>query len=239
MTIKTNTLSYHEGNTNFEAYYAHLDTADKRPLVLVVHDWSGRNAFACNTADKLAELGYVGFAVDLYGQAKVVQTKEEKSAMIAPLMQDRRQIVSRLQAALAAASTLPFVDATRVAAIGFCFGGLCVLDFARSGAAVKGIVSFHGLLNAPDYPAVCPIPAKVLALHGYEDPMATPQQAIAFADEMTKAQADWQIHFFGQTLHAFMNPEANDREFGTVYDAKIAKRAWGMMRGFLEEVCGF
>jgi dienelactone hydrolase len=129
----------------------------------------------------------------------------------------------------------PEADASKVAAIGFCFGGLCVLDMARSGANIDGVVSFHGLLKAPGN-TVDKIGAKVLALHGWDDPMATPDDVEAFGAEMTKAKADWQLHAYGGTMHAFTNPAANDPDFGTVYDEKADKRSWASMRLFLNEL---
>ena len=120
--------------------------------------------------------------------------------------------------------------------MGFCFGGLCVLDLARSGADVKGVISFHGLFNAPENLPNEPIKAKVLALHGQDDPMVPPEQVAALQKEMTNAGVDWQIHAYGNTMHAFTNPEANDPGFGTVYNAGADKRSWIAMKNFFEEI---
>ena len=140
---------------------------------------------------------------------------------------------------LAARDTLiamPEVDSDRVAAMGYCFGGLCVLDLARSGVDIKGVISFHGLLNAPEHLKPQPIKAKVLALHGYDDPMVPPEQVKGFCDEMTTAGADWQVHMYGNTKHAFTNPQAHDLDLGTIYNPVAESRAVESMLDFLEEL---
>ncbi|HVE45095.1 MAG TPA: dienelactone hydrolase family protein [Gammaproteobacteria bacterium] len=230
-------IEYYDKDILLEGYYADCNAANKKPAILVAHDWSGRNAFAMQKAKALAELGYVGFALDMYGKGILGQSKEEKSSLIQPFMQDRQALQQRILAAFEAVKQLPGVDATRIAAIGFCFGGLCVLDLARSGADVRGVVSFHGLLQAPHDVAQPPIKAAILALHGFLDPMATPEQAVAFGNEMTQREADWQLHAYGNTLHAFTNPEANDPSFGTVYNKKSDHRSWQAMQSFLAERC--
>tara|TARA_R110000868_G_scaffold17438_6_gene76591 strand:+ start:1545 stop:2261 length:717 start_codon:yes stop_codon:yes gene_type:complete len=208
----------------------------KHPAVIVVHDWSGKNEFACQKADELAKLGYIGFALDMYGDGKIGETKDEKIALMQPLMENRALLNTRIQAALNLLQAQPEVDHHKIAAIGFCFGGLCVLDLARSGAHVAGVVSFHGLLGAPEPSHQQTIQAKILALHGYDDPMVTPEQVIEFANEMTTAKADWQLDMYGNTMHAFTNPDANDSAFGTVYKKQSSSRAWQAMTNFLEEI---
>lgn len=206
------------------------------PAVLVVHDWSGRNGFACDKARLLATQGYIGFAVDLYGQGKVGETTEEKKALMDPLTADRRALCARMQAALETLTALPEVDSTRIAAMGFCFGGLCALDLARSGAALKGIISFHGELSAPQGFAPVPIVAKMLVLHGYDDPMVTPEAVLKFCNEMTAAKVDWQVHCYGKTKHSFTNPAAHDEAMGTVYNPVADARSWASTRAFLADI---
>jgi dienelactone hydrolase len=236
MLVK-NTLEYQDKDATLEAYYVFDDTIKtKRPLILVAHDWTGRNEFAMQKAEKLAELGYVGFALDMFGKGKLGKDNEEKMALISPLMSDRALLQRRMLAALQTASQLEQVDASKVAAIGFCFGGLCVLDLARSGADVKGVVSFHGLLNAPENKKDAAIKAKVLALHGHDDPMVPPSVVADFETEMTEAKVDWQLHVYGNTLHAFSNPQANDPALGTVYNKCADKRSWLAMKNFLDEM---
>lgn len=230
-------IEYRDGNTLLEGYLASgTPSANKKPAVMVVHDWSGKNDFACRKADKLAELGYIGFALDMYGKGIIGNTKEEKSALMQPLMQDRHQLQQRILAAFNTVKNLPDVDQHKIAAIGFCFGGLCVLDLARTGANIAGVVSFHGLLGAPDNLPISHIPSKVLVLHGYDDPMATPDQVIAFCDEMTTAKADWQLYMYGNTMHAFTNPQADDPAFGTVYSSSADSRSWQAMADFFKEI---
>ena len=143
---------------------------------------------------------------------------------------------ARLKSALKAFGDLDEVDSKRIAAIGFCFGGLCALDMARSGADVQAVASFHGLFTPPGNTAGRKISARVLALHGNDDPMVPHAQVMAFADELTAAGADWQIHMYGRTMHAFTNPEANDPAFGTVYNETADRRSWQALDNFLEEI---
>jgi len=231
-----NHIYYHDE----QALHAHVafdnTTSSKRPAVLVFHDWSGRNKFACHQAEQFANMGYVGFAADLYGDGKLGTTNDEKQRLMAPLMNDRLRLFGRLFAALDALDAFPEVDATRVAAIGFCFGGLCALDLARTGADIAGVVSFHGLLKPPHPRPKESIHAKVLALHGFDDPMVPPQDVTAFCHEMTEAHADWQMHMYGQTTHAFTNPEANDPVLGTRYSPKAKHRSFQAMTNFLTEI---
>lgn len=235
--LQTHTLSYFDADTELEAYVAY-DDAQPTPqaAVLVAHAWGGRDDLACLRARQLAELGYVGFALDMYGKGMLGSGPEENAKLMTPFMQDRARLQQRMACALRAVRGLPNVDATRVAAIGFCFGGLCVLDLARTGADVCGVVSFHGLFSAPGNTAGTPIRAKVLALHGHDDPMATPADVLALQTELTAAGADWQTHVYGHTVHAFTNPRAHDPDFGTVYNAAAERRAWQSMTAFLAEV---
>lgn len=237
--MHTQTLEYKDQETLLEGFYAcdeKVGSRDKKPLVLIAHDWSGCNDFAREKAKKLAELGYLGFALDMFGKGKHGTTKEEKSALIQPLLSNRALLRQRMQAALTAAKKLPQADQEKIAAMGFCFGGLCVLDLARSGAELRGVISFHGLLNAPQGLPNAAIRAKVLALHGYDDPMVPPEQVLSFANEMTQAKADWQIHIYGNTMHAFTNPKAHDHDFGTVYESKADHRSWESLKNFLTEI---
>lgn len=235
--MQTQKLDYVDGNVPLEAYLAYDDKiAGKRPLVLIAHDWTGRSAFTCQKADKLAELGYIGFALDMYGKNILGTTNEEKAQLMQPFKEDRRLLQQRITAALMTAKKLEYVDTQRIAVIGFCFGGLCALDLARSGADINGVVSFHGLLDAPSGLPPAAIKAKILALHGHDDPMGPPAQVAAFEQEMTAAKVDWQLHVYGNTLHAFTNPLANDHNFGTVYNTAADKRSWLAMQNFLHEI---
>lgn len=237
MTIVTQTIDYHQGAAALEGYLAYDDAlATPLPAVMIAHAWGGRDEFVCDKARRLAELGYAGFALDLYGKGIVGSGPEQNAQLMQPFMMDRGLLQARMLKSLDTVKQLPQVDANRIAAMGFCFGGLCVLDLARSGAELRGVISFHGLFVPPADLVTQPIRAKVLALHGYDDPMVPPAQVTALAQELTAAGADWQIHLYGRTLHAFTNPIANDPAFGTVYDAAADRRSWESLQAFLREV---
>jgi len=161
---------------------------------------------------------------------------EKNAKLMQPFMDNRQMLQKRMHSALNAVKLMPWVDDRKIAAIGFCFGGLCSLDLARTGADLKGVVSFHGLLSAPGNNQNNAIKAKILALHGHDDPMVPVEQVIAFEQEMTKAGADWQLHTYGHTMHAFTNPVANNPDFGTVYQPDADRRSWLAMENFLTEV---
>ncbi|MEM9618132.1 MAG: dienelactone hydrolase family protein [Pseudomonadota bacterium] len=236
MTITTRTVDYEIDGVSYEAVLA-SNGADAKPGVMICHAWAGRSDFEVDKAKALAELGFTGVAVDLYGKGVLGSSTEECQALMTPFVEDRPMLQSRLAKILDVVKDQKEVDAQKTAAIGFCFGGLCVLDMARSGADLEGVVSFHGLLGAPGNTAK-KISPKVLALHGWDDPMAPPSDVEALGKELTDAGADWQLHAYGGTMHAFTNPAANDPDFGTVYDKDADRRSWTAMKSFLEEVFG-
>lgn len=234
--LQTKKIEYYDKDVILEGYCAYDDGGpSKKSTVLVVHDWSGRNDFACHKAEKLAELGYVGFAVDMFGKGIIGKDKDEKTALIKPFMEDRDLLKERMLSALQTVSKLDYVNTAKIAAIGFCFGGLCVLDLARADVDVRGVVSFHGLLNAP-LRKTQTTRTKILALHGHDDPMVPPEAVAAFEKEMREANADWQLHVYGNTMHAFTNPQANDPGFGTVYNNLADRRSWIAMKAFFDEI---
>lgn len=239
MSSEKQKINYQDGDVVLEGYCAvDYSKTGKKPAVLVFHDWSGRNEFAQKKAEQLAELGYIGFAVDMYGNGKIGTTTEEKQELMNPLASNRGLLRQRALAAFEAVKKLPDVDVDRMGAIGFCFGGLCALDLARSGADLRGVVSFHGLLHKPENLADKKIVAKVLAMHGHDDPMVKPEQVLAFETEMTEQQVDWQVHAYGGTQHGFTNPLAKDAKLGIIYNELAAKRSWIAMKIFFEEVLG-
>lgn len=235
--IVTKELEYKDGETVCKGFIAYNNAISKpMPGVMVVHDWVGRSESTCNKARQLADMGYVGFAVDMYGQARLGSDKAERRALMAPMMQDRRKLANRINAAFTMLSQLTFIDKTKIAAIGYCFGGLCVLDLARAGADVKGVVCFHGLLTPPVNALNQPLNTRILILHGYDDPLVKPDQILLFTNEMNERKADWQIHMYGHTQHSFTNPEANDDAMGLHYDARADYRSWISTQDFLREI---
>jgi dienelactone hydrolase len=235
--MKTQFLDYQDGDTVLEAYVAYEESDQQKPLVLVAHDWTGRRELACKAADELARRGYVGFALDVYGKGVFGKDgdTEGNAALMEPFASDRQLLRRRMKAALVAGRNIPQADASRVAAMGFCFGGMSVLELARSGADVAGVVSVHGILAPGDVDNE-EVRASVLCLHGHDDPMAPPEQVLAFETEMSDAGADWQIHVYGGTVHAFTNPAANNPDFGTVYNERAARRAWQSLYNFFDEI---
>jgi dienelactone hydrolase len=239
VSIQTRLVEYKDGDALLEGMLAWDDSIEEaRPGVLVSHAWRGRTEFEEGKAVELASLGYVAFALDLYGKGVRGNSVEENSALMQPFIDERGMLQQRLLLSLDVLREQHEVDASNVAAIGFCFGGLCVLDIARSGEELAGVVSFHGLLGAPPNAAGKPIKARVLVLHGWDDPMGPPEDVLALARELSAQGADWQLHAYGNTVHAFTNPAANDQAMGTVYDPSADRRSWAAMRNFLDELFG-
>ena len=236
--MHTELIEYDDGETQLEAYVAWDDSiAGPRPGVLVAHDWTGRRDFATDKADEMAALVYVGFALDMYGKGVFGSDGdvEGNSALMGPLAGDRTALRARMTSALGTLKGLDVVDSLKVGAMGYCFGGMCVLELARAGADVGGVISIHGIFTPGDVPNNA-ITARVLCLHGQDDPMVPPEQVLDFENEMSAAGADWQMHAYGGTMHAFTNPDANDPGFGAVYNPVADRRATQSIRNFWEEI---
>ena len=237
MAIRERLIEYRDGPTLLEGFFCHDDSRPgPLPGLLIAHEWGGRGEFVERKARRLAWHGFATFALDMFGKGKRGTTNAECSALITPFVQDRALLGRRVTAALTAAQQLPEVDTRRIGALGFCFGGMCVLDLARSGADLRGVAAIHGLLKPTGLPAPAKIRAKVLVLHGFADPLSPPEDVLAVAQELTAAGADWQIHAYGNTMHSFTNPHANDRAGGMVYDEAADRRAWHALLQFLDEV---
>lgn len=236
MMLHEQTVSYRDGDVTCEGFLCYDQTRPgPLPAVLISHAWNGRDEFVARKARRLAWHGFAAFALDMYGSGKQGKTVEENQALMGPFLADRNALVKRINAALTAVRTLPQVDPKRIGAMGFCFGGLCVLDLARSGADVRGVVSFHGLLKPSGLPQK-KITAKALVLHGHADPMAPMEDVVAFGKEFSAAGADWQLHAYGNVVHAFTNTEANNYSAGMAYDVNADRRSWHSMMSFFEEV---
>ena len=241
--MHTQTISYTHAGTTFKGFMATANLSIKRPVIIIAHAWRGQDDFARNKAIELAKLGYVGFAADVYGDGKEVQTNEEAAALMTPLFLDRKLLQERINAAYATACQQDCVDQHNVGAIGFCFGGLTVIELFRSGTPIKGAVSFHGVLGnsmGPHKAATVPISKDIkgglLILHGHDDPLVTANDIQMMQEELTRAKVDWEMVIYGHTSHAFTNPEANDPELGLVFQSKSNQRSWIAMKDFFKEI---
>jgi len=235
--VVTESVPYVDGDVQLEGYLAYDDAVEgKRPGVLVVHEWWGLGEHARDTARKLAELGYVAFAADMYGKGKLT-TDRTVAAKWAGELRGTPKIRTRAAAGLAVLAANPRADTGRLAAIGFCFGGTTVLELAYSGAKLAGVVSFHGGLVPATEEDQKRLHAKFLILHGADDPGVKPDVIAATQDALRKAKADWQMIYYGGAVHSFTNPAAgNDNSRGAAYNPTAARRSWEHMKLFLAEI---
>ena len=236
--IHTETIEYKDGDAVLEGYLAYDDSIKGvRPGVLVIHEWWGLNPYVKKRAEQLAELGYIAFAADIYGKGIRAKTPEEAGKLAGIYRSDRQLLRSRVNAGLEALKKQSMTDTKKLAAIGYCFGGTTVLELARSGADVAGVVSFHGGLATPTPQDAKNIKAKVLALHGADDPYVKDQEVLAFEDEMRQGGVDWQLVSYGSAVHGFTNPDnGNDNSKGVAYNEKADKRSWEAMKLFFKEI---
>jgi dienelactone hydrolase len=234
--MRTHLFDYSDGEQIFEGYAAHLSGSSARPAVLVFHAWSGQSAVERAKAEELARAGFVGIAVDLYGRGVRGALLGNNDHLMGPLVADRALLARRITATVEAARRLPGVDPERIGAIGYCFGGLCALDLARLALpGVRAVASFHGILKPPAALPRRSIPAEVLVLHGYDDPLAPPEDVLALASELSAAEATWELVAYGRTQHAFSFEGAQFPEQGILYDARAARRSWRTALEFLAE----
>jgi dienelactone hydrolase len=232
-------IPYAVGGEAFDAYVVRPSDAGPHPTVMVCHAWAGRDAFAEAKARAIAELGYIGAAVDLYGVGKRGHDNESNRALMMPLVDDPALLRRRLAGSFEAVSGLTGVDRDRLGTIGFCFGGMCAILTARMGLPQRGVVSFHGLLKIGERLGLeHEAKARILVLHGQDDPMAPPADVGAFAEEMKRIDADWALEAYAGVQHAFTDPQANDAALGLLYDAEADRRSWRAMTGFFAEVFG-
>ena len=233
----TKTVAYKQNGTVCKGFLVYDDAwTGKRPGVLVVPEWWGLNDFARERAEKLARMGYVALAADMYGDGLTTKDPQE-AAKLAGQVRGTPLMRERALAALKALAAQPLVDPKRLAAIGFCFGGTAVLELAYAGADLAGVVSFHGGLTLPSAADLKRIKAKILVLHGADDPLVPPKDAAAFREAMRKAGADWQMVYYGGAVHSFTNPASgSDKSKGVAYNAEAAARSWEAMQAFFKEI---
>lgn len=242
--MHTETVSYSEGKTQFKAYVAKgKETSRKKPAVIIAHAWKGLDHFAKSKAEYIAQLGYVGFAADYYGDGVVAQSNERAAELMTPLFMNRKELQNRMIAAYETVKNMPEVDPHRIIVIGFCFGGLAAIELLRSGAPIQGAVAFHATLSnsmgtqkAHTVPIASDIQGSLLVLHGHDDPLVSQQDLRAFMDEMTKARVDWELDIYGNTVHAFTNPEVHDVQSGLAFNNKANARSWASAERFFKEI---
>jgi len=237
-TVKTREIEYRQGETALQGFVAWDDAArGRRPGVLVVHEWWGLNEHARNQARRLAEAGYVGFALDMYGKGKVTTHPQDAQALVSEVTKDPAVLAARFNAALEQLKRDPHVDTTRIAAIGYCFGGAVVLGMARAGADLAAVVTFHGALATTSPAQPGKVKARVLVLAGGADQFVPPEQVEAFKREMQAAGARFEVTTYPGAKHGFTNPDA--AKYGMpqlAYDAAADRESWAAMLKLFREI---
>jgi dienelactone hydrolase len=236
--LKTETIEYKEGGTTLEGFVAYdAALAGKRPAVLIAHQWKGLTDYEKKRAGMLAEMGYNVLAIDVYGKGVRADNPKDAAALAGKYKADRGLLRARAGAGLEWLTKNERTDARRVAAIGYCFGGTTVLELARSGASLSGVVTFHGALNTPTPQDAAQIKGKVLALHGADDPFVPGPEVAAFEEEMRKGHVDWELVAYGGAVHSFTDWNAgSDNSKGSAYNERADKRSWEAMKTFFKEI---
>jgi dienelactone hydrolase len=236
--IHTETIEYRAGDVRLEGFLAYDEAqVGKRPGVLIVHQWKGLGEYEKKRAEMLAKLGYNVFALDIYGAGIRPKTPQEAGAEAGKYKSDRALLRARARAGLEVLRQHPLTDTKRIAAIGYCFGGTTVIELARSGAELNGVVSFHGALDSPTPADGRNIKCRVLALHGADDPFVPANDVAAFEAEMRQAKVDWQLVKYGGAVHSFTDWNAGDNvAAGAAYNQKADERSWAAMKDFFAEI---
>jgi dienelactone hydrolase len=237
MPKKSQEVDYAHANTQMRGYLAFDDSPSaKRPAVLICHEWWGLNDYIRRRADQITALGYVAMALDMYGQGKTTSTPDEAGKLMNSLLSNP-DAIGRVKAALATLQQQPMVDATKIAAIGYCMGGSMALHMARAALPLAGVVCFHGSLKAKQPAQAGTIKARLLVCTGSDDPLVPMEEVLAFNQEMRQAQADYQINMYGRAKHAFTNPNADNAGLPPLkYSPTADARSWEAMKLFLHEV---
>jgi len=235
--VQSKQVHYQHEGAKLEGYLAWDDRFDgKRPGVLVVHEWWGLNDYARSRVRQLAEQGYVAFALDMYGTGKVTSHPDKASAWMKEIQANTAQWVSRADAGLSVLRQQDRVDAQRLAAIGYCFGGATVMQMAYAGLDVDVVASFHGSLPVADDKDLQAIKARILVAHGNADPFVPTAQVQAFRDALEKSGAKWTMMEFGGVKHSFTNPSAADYGLDALaYDEQADRQSWHMLLWMLED----
>lgn len=238
--LRTEFIEYKDGDVLLEGYLAYDNAVEgKRPGVLVVHEWWGLNDYIQRRAREVAKLGYIAFAIDMYGKGVRAQDPQKAGELSGSITKDPKLLRSRAAAGLDVLKKHDLTDARKMAAIGYCFGGKTVLELARSGAELAGVASFHGGLDTQNPSDAKNIKGSVLVLHGGDDTFISDKQVAAFQDEMRKAGVDWQMNIYGNAVHSFTNPEADKLNMkGIQYNEKADKRSWEALKVFFREIFG-
>jgi dienelactone hydrolase len=237
--IKTQTIEYRQGDTVLEGYLAYDDASPaKRPGVIVVHEWWGNNEYTHHRAEMLAQLGYAAFAIDMYGKGKVTTEAAKATEWSNAVKADMKTAMARAQLGLDTLKAQPMVDGTKIAAIGYCFGGSIVLHMARNDFPLLGVVSFHGDLSPGPAPAA-KITPKILVCHGADDTFVPQTAVTAFIEEMKKANANFEVDEYSGAVHAFTNRDAGKFNLpGIAYNQQADERSWKRMQEFFSEIFG-
>jgi dienelactone hydrolase len=236
--VRFQKVEYQQGDTTCEGLLVWDDAfAGKRPGVLIAHQWKGVTDYEKKRAEMLAKMGYIALCADVYGKGVRADNPRDASALAGKYKEDRKLLRARINAALDFFKKQERVDTQKIAAIGYCFGGTTVLELARSGTGVKGVVSFHGGLGTPSPQDARNIRGKVLVLHGADDPFVPDQEVLAFQKEMRDAKVDWQLVGYGGAVHSFTDWNAgNDNSKGAAYNAQADARSWEAMKTFFAEL---
>lgn len=233
-------VEYKAGDVTCEGYVAYdVSTTARRPAVLVVHDWMGVSDHTKEVCQDLAKMGYLAFAADIYGKGVRPADRTLASAEAGKYKADRKLLRERVNAGFAQLKAHSLAEPDKTAAIGYCFGGTTVIELARSGADVGGVVSFHGSLDSPNPADGKNIKAKLLVLHGAEDPFVKKEDIDAFQKELIDAGVDWQMVYYGNAVHSFTQKKAgDDKSKGAAYEERAARRSWQAMKDFFNEIFG-